>query len=133
MSSKLHVWVDANNYVSEILMPPLSSMSIGHQQQAPQDQSYQSPGSFYSQQPPPPRQQVHSPAEARIQSWADQLEPQQPQPIPAVAPVWSPNMGIKFAGPPGAGTPQKPQGGQQQGANGPVGGPWDPNKGIRFG
>jgi programmed cell death 6-interacting protein len=109
-------------------------MSIsGHQPQPPPDQSYhQSPSSFYSQQAPPSRQPLHSPAEARIQSWADQLEPQQPKPIPPIAPVWSPDMGIKFAGSPAGGAPQ---GGQQQGGggNGPAGGTWEPGKGIRFG
>jgi programmed cell death 6-interacting protein len=115
-------------------MPPLSNMSIGgHQAQSPPEQSYQTPSNFYQQQPPP-RQQVHSPAEARIHSWADQLEPQQPKPMPPVAPVWSPDMGIKFAGSAAAGTPQKPQGGHEQGGgNGPVGGQWEPSKGIRFG
>lgn len=114
-------------------MPPLASMSIGHQPPTPQEQSYQNPSAFYSQQSPPPRQQVHSPAEARIHSWADQLEPQQPKPIPPVAPVWSPDMGIKFAGSPAGGTPQRPQGGPQQPGNGPVGGQWEATKGIRFG
>ncbi|KAB5582289.1 BRO1-like domain-containing protein [Coniochaeta sp. 2T2.1] len=127
---------DARSLEDEILMPPLSSMSISNHQPPPppqQDQSYQSPSSFYSQQPPPPRQQIHSPEQARIHSWADQLEPQQPKPIPPIAPVWSPNMGIKFAGSPAPGAPQQPQGGQQQGGNGPVSGQWEPGKGIRFG
>lgn len=117
-------------------MPPLSSMSISsHQPQSPPGQGYQSPSPYFNQPAPPTREPVHSPVEARIQSWADNLEPQQPRPMPPIAPVWSPNMGIKFAGtPPVGGAGKDQQGGQQQsGGNGPVAGTWEPGKGIRFG
>lgn len=125
-------------------MPPLASMSLNQQQQQQQQpprESYQASNIYYNnqqQQPPAPvRQPVHSPpAEARIQSWADNVTPQQPKPIGApvatMQGMWSPDMGIKFAPPPGAGR-GNPQSGQQQGGPGPSDGTWQPGSGIRFG
>ncbi|KAK7921290.1 BRO1-like domain-containing protein [Apiospora marii] len=93
------------------------------QQQAQQAQQ--------AQQQQPSRQSVHSPAEARIQSWAPPAEtvapqPQQPRANPMQA-MWNPEMGIKFGGGPA------PSGAPAQGA--PKGGQttWDPTAGIRFG
>lgn len=126
---------------SEISMPPLASMSLNREPQQPDYQGASS-GGFYGHTPPP-RQAAHSgspPAEARIQSWADNVTPQQPKPIGAPVPnvqgMWSPGMGIKFAQPSaaaaaGRGNPQA--GGHQQGGPGPAGGTWEPGSGIRFG
>jgi programmed cell death 6-interacting protein len=99
---------------------------------------YGSPNPFYNAQSPAPLARQHpvqTPVEARIQSWADNLEPQQPKPMPPAPPVWSPNMGIKFAQPtPSPSVPGTPQAGGQQGqGHGPAPGTWDPAKGIRFG
>jgi len=133
-------------------MPPLSSLSINSPQQQ-QQQQQQPPVQGYN--PPPPsmpsyymsqqqqqmqpqaiRQTVHSPpAEAHIQSWADNVEQEHPKPKPPIAPVasmggaWMPEMGIKFASGPAAG--QSAQSGGGSGAQGK--GTWEPTKGIRFG
>ncbi|KAK3312926.1 BRO1-like domain-containing protein [Apodospora peruviana] len=143
---------DARSLEDEISMPPLSSLSINNPQQQQQPapmQSYQPPlspstaaSSYYMNQhhhqppPPPPIRQaaaVHSPpAEAHIQSWADNIEQEHPKPMmPPIAPVasmegtWMPEMGIKFAPSPAAGA--NPQTGQ------PKKGAWEPSNGIRFG
>jgi len=120
-------------------------MSLNREPQQPPRDDYQVPNPYYNQTPPV-RQAMHSPpAEARIQSWADNVTPQQPKPIGApvanVQGMWSPDMGIKFAAPPppppqpsaGRGNPQQQSGQQQQGASGPAGGKWEPGNGIRFG
>ncbi|KAK4183359.1 pH-response regulator protein palA/prr-1 [Podospora australis] len=132
----------------ELSMPTLSSLSIQQppisaRDQSPPTQTYQSPtpSSYYTQtpsrQPQPTRQAVHAspPVEAHIQSWADNVSPQQPRPMPPITArsgAWMPDMGIKFAGPGGG---PSSQGGSQQGnASNPSGrGTWDPNSGIRFG
>ncbi|KAL2150425.1 hypothetical protein VTH82DRAFT_6988 [Thermothelomyces myriococcoides] len=132
----------------EISMPPLASLSLGPSQ-PPQANSYQNqnPASYYTQtQPPEPLQNSSNahqspppPVEAQIQSWADNVQQQQPRPKPPVAPVaamqgaWRPEMGIRFAGAPAAGMNNPPAAGRQGGGNPPVRGTWDPNTGIRFG
>ncbi|KAK1833500.1 pH-response regulator protein palA/prr-1 [Podospora conica] len=143
---------EAKELEDEIYMPPLSSLSINNQdqqQQQPaqqQQQQQQSTASYYSSPPPPPQPArqpvaVHSPPpiiEAQIQSWADNVPPQQPRPMPPpIAPVanmqgtWRPDMGISFGGPPPSGGQQ---GQQQGGGTGPAPrGAWEPSKGIRFG
>lgn len=126
---------------SEIAMPTLSSLSLA-QQQGPPRSSYQSPTSpqQYYQGGAAPLAPMSPPAEPQIQSWAredDAQPPEQPQPrasmqVPPLQ-MWNPEMGIKFGPAPGAGGsgqgPSAP-GGRGQG---PVGGQWDPNSGIRFG
>lgn len=133
---------EAQMLEDELAMPPLHGMSLndqGGQSYSPAQnqglhqtsQSYFSPHQQPQQQQQPPRQQVQSPAEAHIQSWAPPTEPVAPQPQqPRANPMqtmWNPELGIKFAGsppapnPPGAGN--KPQ----------QGGQWDPRSGIRFG
>ncbi|KAL2177359.1 BRO1-like domain-containing protein [Thermothelomyces heterothallicus CBS 202.75] len=138
---------EARALEDEISMPPLASLSLGPAQ-SPQSNSYQSPNpaSYYTQtQPPEPRQnsahahQSPPPVEAQIQSWADNVQQQQPRPKPPVAPVaamqgaWTPEMGIRFSGPPAAGVSSAPAAGRQGSGNPPVRGTWDPNSGIRFG
>lgn len=133
-------------------MPPLSNLSLGHNQgQAAHDAaevSYHTNqqahygtnhGGVHGQHaaPPPPtyppqqsarlptRQAVQSPAEVSIQSWAGEAV-QQPQPVqPSANPaggVWNPTLGIKF------GAPSLGPGGQGQ-----QGGTWKPGSGIKFG
>ncbi|KAK4167038.1 pH-response regulator protein palA/prr-1 [Cladorrhinum sp. PSN259] len=125
----------------EISMPPLSSLSLNPAPPQSQPvQAYQSPNSYYMQSPPtlqqqPMRQSVvqSPPVEAQIQSWAENVPPQQPRPIPPIANIqgtWMPDMGIKFSGPSGGGGTQG-QGGQA-GSSAPRQ-TWDPNSGIRFG
>ncbi|KAI1269770.1 pH-response regulator protein palA/RIM20 [Xylariaceae sp. FL1019] len=136
---------EARMLEDELNMPPLNSLSLGQQQQQQQRHAqppqsadswnntpaYQSPSqhqrhSYGSQPPAPktPRQQVQSPAEAQIQSWAPPTEPVAPQPHQPAASIWSQNMPIKFAGS-GGGNPPPP-------AKTPSG-TWDPSSGIRFG
>ncbi|GAB1318172.1 pH-response regulator protein palA/rim20 [Madurella fahalii] len=134
---------EARMLEDEISMPTLSSLSL-NPTAAPPAQSYQTPHptSYYMQSPQPQpqltRQSVHSPpAEAQIQSWSDNVEQQQPRPMPPIAPVanmqgaWTPDMGIRFAGSPAAGG--NAQGGRQAGGTPPVRGTWEPSSGIRFG
>ncbi|KAI0395655.1 pH-response regulator protein palA/RIM20 [Xylariaceae sp. FL0594] len=91
-----------------------------------------SPAAAAPQLPPtPPRQQVQSPAEAQIQSWAPAGEtvapqPQQPLSRPMQA-IWNQGMPLKFVGP-SSGSPVPNQAG-----NKPPSGTWDPSAGIRFG
>ncbi|KAK0750281.1 BRO1-like domain-containing protein [Schizothecium vesticola] len=135
---------EAKGLEDEIYMPPLSSLSIKHQQDQPAPPQS---NTYYSSpppqpQPPPARQQqpaVASPPiiEAHIQSWADHVPPQQPRPMPppvaGMQGTWRPDMGISFA--PAAAGGQGGQGQQQQGggAAGTPRGAWEPGKGIRFG
>lgn len=120
-------------------MPPLSSLSLGPHQRAPQPsyQAPQSPPQHYYQNAPAPMAPMSPPPEPQVQSWArddNAQPPEQPQPRQSMQPLqgmWNPEMGIKFAQPPGAGAGG--QGGQAGGGNGPVGGKWEPNAGIRFG
>ncbi|KAK3689322.1 BRO1-like domain-containing protein [Podospora appendiculata] len=136
---------DARSLEDEISMPLLASLSMNpgpmqssqsYQAQAQPGQSYQQPSgnSYYMsspQQQQPLRQTVHSPpAEAHIHSWADNIPPQQPKPMPPVANIettWMPGMGIKFAPSPAGGA--NPQGGNAA----PAKGTWEPGNGIRFG
>lgn len=134
-------------------MPPLASLSL-NPVQPPSTQAYTSsnPATYYAQsppaQPPPPQHQQPQPirqsrpsppAEAQIQSWADQVPQQQPRPMPPPAPVanmhgaWTPEMGIRFAGLPAAATGGGSANAREAATKGPVRGTWDPSSGIRFG
>ncbi|KAL2132272.1 hypothetical protein VTI74DRAFT_3986 [Chaetomium olivicolor] len=145
---------EARALEDELSMPPLSSLSLNPSPAAPPpSQTYQSPTtvSYYTQQAPQPqpqpiRQSTHVPpplAEPQIQSWADNVEQQQPRPMPPIASVanmqgaWTPEMGIRFAGAPAvaaaASGSNDPQAGRQGGQKPPPRGTWDPNSGIRFG
>ncbi|KAK3385804.1 BRO1-like domain-containing protein [Podospora didyma] len=144
--TQVRQWVNARRKEARMLeeelsMPPLSSLQI-QQQQAPPQQSYQAPGpTSYFMNPPQPqsiRQAVHSPpAEAHIQSWADNVPQQQPKPMPPIAPVasmqgtWMPDMGIKFAPSPAGGA--NPQGGQVDNPSAKGKNTWEAASGIRFG
>jgi programmed cell death 6-interacting protein len=134
---------EARALEDEISMPPLSSLSL-NPTQSPPAQSYQTPNpaSYYAQpQPQSSRQTTHAPppVEAQIQSWADNVQPQQPRPMPPVAPVasmqgaWTPEMGIRFSGSPASSGSNNAQSGRQGAAKPPARGAWDPNSGIRFG
>ncbi|KAK4101277.1 BRO1-domain-containing protein [Parathielavia hyrcaniae] len=156
---------EARALEDELSMPPLSSLSLNPAQQQspppPAAQAYQnssSPASYYTQQnqhpqsyPQPIRQNVQARpplVEARIQSWADNVQQQQPRPMPppvaSLQGAWTPDMGIRFssgspAGGGGGGGGGGGSGGGNNGAQGgggskPAGrGMWDPNGGIRFG
>jgi programmed cell death 6-interacting protein len=98
---------------SEINLPPISSLSLQQQKQdenrIPRDYSTR------SQDPPMP---------APIPTRAP-VAPMRPALGPHVG-MWSPEIGIKFGGPPpGDPPPQSPQKLQ--------GGKWDPTSGLRFG
>ncbi|KAM0569691.1 hypothetical protein ACHAP9_004569 [Verticillium nonalfalfae] len=147
------VWVserriDAKSLEEELSMPPLGSLSMNRTPVAsPPVSSYQAEqqqhaNSYFGSNAGPaanthaqrPHQQVHSPpAEAHVQSWAGStVEPQQPQPVPPVSNMWTPDMGIRFGGPAGghgAAAPAAHPPGPRQAS----GGTWDPNSGIRFG
>ncbi|ORY55127.1 BRO1-like domain-containing protein [Pseudomassariella vexata] len=107
--------------------------ATGQQSYTPQGQQGYFAQQQQQQQQQAPRQQVHSPAEAHIQSWVPAGEtvapqPQQPRANPMQA-MWNPEIGIKFAGGSGGrGTPAA-----NQGPSKPAPGTWDPNSGIRFG
>ncbi|KAM7212147.1 pH-response regulator protein palA/prr-1 [Rhypophila decipiens] len=135
---------DARSLEDELSMPPLSSLSINQPPQQTAHQGYQTnpgPASYYMNQQSPQQQQqqqpirqsvMHSPpAEAQIQSWADNVEQEHPKPKPPMAPVanmggaWMPEMGIKFA--------PSPAGGPSGGGGPQVKSTWEPSKGIRFG
>lgn len=151
---------EARMLEDELNMPPLSNLSLGTQQGHVQQpvqptgpslngwdaaayqgqQQRQSQSSFL---PPPtqPRQQVQSPLEAQIQSWAPAGETVAPQPQPPRANpmqgVWNPGVGIKFANtPPPAGAASSsgghPGNNAQQDTR-QVSGTWDRNSAIRFG
>ncbi|KAI1339949.1 BRO1-like domain-containing protein [Xylariaceae sp. FL0016] len=104
------------------------------------------PGPQTTQQPQQQlRQQVHSPAEMHIQSWApaaegnsnsnSNVEAPQPQAPPrtnhVMQGIWNQDMPIKFGG--GGGPSAAAAAQHQQGVNRPGSGTWDPNNGIRFG
>ncbi|GAW20822.1 hypothetical protein ANO14919_103330 [Xylariales sp. No.14919] len=133
----------------EFNMPPLGNLSLSQRDHVQPPIStgawngstqYQHPAqpqvqaeSAYNGGPsaaPPSRQQVHSPAEAHIQSWAPAGEtvapqPQQPRANP-MQHIWNQEMPLKFASPSGSSvaSPAPTQ---------PPSGTWDPNSGIRFG
>jgi programmed cell death 6-interacting protein len=135
---------ETNTPASDISMPPLSALSL-NPPQSPPSQAYQTPNpaSYYTQSPPQPaRQSIHQPPPVapQIQSWADNIEQQQPRPMPPVAPVanmqgaWTPDMGIRFTGlPPAGGNDNGAQGGRQGGGKPSARGTWEPSTGIRFG
>ncbi|KAI1107432.1 BRO1-domain-containing protein [Jackrogersella minutella] len=142
----------------ELDMPPLNNLSLGGQQsrvQQPvpsassssygldsgtgyQGQLQQQPQNSFMPVPTQPRQQVQSPAEARIQSWAPAGETVAPQPqLPRANPmqgVWNPGAGIKFANtpPPSSGGGENVGNSSQQEKKA-VSGTWDRNSAIRFG
>ncbi|SPQ24265.1 cb4f57de-5c5e-4aa1-b4ad-3e729a5f779b [Thermothielavioides terrestris] len=163
---------EARELEEEISMPPLSSLSLNpvpaaHPPQPPPATTYQNspPASYYTQRPPtqpqphsarqsapaPPPLQPTEPAQ--IQSCADDVPPQQPRPMPPVAPManmqgaWTPEIGIRFAGSPapppaaaaaagGSNGGNNAPGGRQAAAAAakpPVRGTWEPSAGIRFG
>ncbi|KAF3012026.1 pH-response regulator protein palA/rim20 [Neopestalotiopsis sp. 37M] len=135
---------EARMLEDELAMPPLQNLNLNqnqNQEQANQQsynaaqnqspQQHTSPAYFSPPRQPqqPARQSVHSPAEARIQSWAPAAEtvapqPQQPRANPMQS-MWDPSMGIKFGG--------SPAGNASAGNKPPQTGPWDPKSGIRFG
>lgn len=128
---------EARMLEDELAMPPLHNLNLNQaaqsytptQAQSPQQQP---PQAYYNppqQAQQPVRQAVHSPAEARIQSWAPPGEtvapqPQQPRANPMQA-MWNPELGIKFGNSPAPNT--------TAGNKPPPTGPWDPKNGIRFG
>ncbi|POS77846.1 BRO1-like domain-containing protein [Diaporthe helianthi] len=109
----------------DIGMPPLSSLSLGSHQRAPQPsyQATQSPPQQYYQNAPAPMAPISPPPEPHVQSWArddNAQPPEQPQPRQSMQPLqgmWNPEMGIKFAQSQGAGAGG--QGGQAGSGNGP--------------
>jgi programmed cell death 6-interacting protein len=144
---------EARMLEDEFNMPPLNSLSLSQENHAQQPAStsswsgtsnYQYPpqsqvrseNAYFGSQPAaptPPRQQVHSPAEAHIQSWASAGETVAPQPQPPRAnpmqTIWNQDLPIKFSAPgrSSGANPAPPP------ANKPPPGTWDPNNGIRFG
>ncbi|KAJ8119311.1 hypothetical protein ONZ43_g3713 [Nemania bipapillata] len=143
---------EARMLEDELNMPPLGNLSLSQREQAQPPlpagsrngaSGYQHPAQPQAQAEPsyhggpsaaaPPRQQVHSPAEAHIQAWAPVSEtvapqPQQPRANP-VQHIWNQEMPLKFTKPSGSSvgntTPSH--------GNGPPSGTWDPSSGIRFG
>lgn len=83
------------------------------QDHAPAQQAAYQPEAYHHQQQEPEPQ-----PEAAYQSWADEtVAPAQPRPVaPVQHGMWTPEAGIKFAGP-------------REGAKG---GTWEPGAGIRF-
>ena len=115
----------ANQTRSELAMPPLGSLSIHSPPQQHPSHHAEPPrqGSYFPSPVPLP---VGGPA-AHIQSWAGSGGVEQPTPMSppqTMHGMWTPDAGIKFAGPPA------PAGGR---GKGPVGGKWEPESGIRFG
>ncbi|KAI2467768.1 BRO1-domain-containing protein [Annulohypoxylon bovei var. microspora] len=148
---------EARMFEDELNMPPLGNLSLGGQQShipqsvpsassssyglddgtSYQGQRQQQPQNPFMPAPMQPRQQVQSPPEARIQSWAPAGETVAPQPQPPRAnpmqSVWNPGAGIKFAS-----TPPVADGGEGGGSNTQqdkrgISGTWDRNSTIRFG
>lgn len=140
---------EARMLEDELNMPPLSNLSLSQREQAQASVSagtwngapnyqyspqthVQADGPYHGGQSAasPPRQQVHSPAEAQIQSWAPIGETVAPQPHqPRANPVqhiWNQEMPLKFSGSPGSSM-------AGPAPNKPPSGTWDPNAGIRFG
>ncbi|KAI1175138.1 BRO1-like domain-containing protein [Nemania sp. FL0916] len=141
---------EARMLEDELSMPPLSGLSLSqrdHAQQSAPSASWTGASNYQQHPAQPPqvqaehsysRQQVHSPAEAHIQSWAPAGEtvapqPQQPRANP-VQHIWNQEMPLKFASPSGSSVPSPapPHAGGSNNSNQPSG-TWDPNSGIRFG
>ncbi|KAI3328073.1 pH-response regulator protein palA/RIM20 [Xylariaceae sp. AK1471] len=144
---------EARMLEDELNMPPLNNLSLGQQKHAlppaatgswngapnyqhhpqPQVQAESAYHGGQSAVASPPRQQVHSPAEAHIQSWVPAGETVSPQPQQLRANpmqhIWNQEMPLKFSNSSGSSgaTPAPPHGSK------PPSGTWDPNAGIRFG
>ncbi|KAF2964172.1 hypothetical protein GQX73_g9394 [Xylaria multiplex] len=142
---------EARMLEDELNMPPLGNLSLSQREQTQPPASagtwnssskYQHPAQPQAQAEssyngtqsaaPPPRQQVHSPAEAHIQSWAPAGEtvapqPQQPRANP-VQHIWNQEIPLKFAKPSSSSVASP-----APAHNKPPSGTWDPNGGIRFG
>ncbi|KAL2755390.1 hypothetical protein ACRALDRAFT_2041765 [Sodiomyces alcalophilus JCM 7366] len=155
--------MDAKSLEEELSMPTLGSLSISNRTPvhspslnypSGQQQQQQHPTSYFATNPAPaptydPRQQSpETSPEAAVQSWASPaVGARQPQPQPAstASSMWTPDVGIRFAGGPQGVTPAGPAG--PAGPPGPSGGvgtntqasrqhasgTWDPSRGIRFG
>ncbi|KAI0547402.1 BRO1-like domain-containing protein [Xylaria curta] len=143
---------EARMLEEELNMPPLGNLSLSqrdHAQPPPSTatwngaSNYQHPAqpqpqaesSYHGGQSaaPPPRQQVHSPAEAHIQSWAPASEtvapqPQQPRANP-VQHIWNHEMPLKFSNPSSSSVVSQAPPHNNKAPSGT----WDPNSGIRFG
>ncbi len=143
---------EARMLEDELNMPPLGNLSLGQREQAqpptstgawngaskyqhPAQPQAQAESSYHGGQSaaPPPRQQIHNPAEAHIQSWAPASEtvapqPQQPRANP-VQHIWNQEMPLKFSDPSGSSV----AGAAPSHNNKTPSGTWDPNSGIRFG
>ncbi|KAI1388663.1 BRO1-domain-containing protein [Hypoxylon trugodes] len=147
---------EAHLLEEELNMPPLGNLNLGGQpshgqppiqQNIPsngwdngsgyQGQVHQPPQNSYMMPPPQSQQQIHTPAEAHIQSWAPAGETVAPQPQPPRANpmqgVWNPGAGIKFANSPPAASPATGAGGNKSQEQRPVSRTWDRNSAIRFG
>ncbi|KAI1311708.1 BRO1-like domain-containing protein [Xylaria venustula] len=142
---------EARMLEDELNMPPLSNLSLSQREQAqpppaagpwngasqyqhPAQPQTQAGSSYHGGLPatPPSRQQVHSPAEAHIQSWAPASETVAPQPQQPRAPVqhiWNQEMPLKFSNASGSSVADS----TPSHTNKPTSGTWDPNSGIRFG
>ncbi|KAJ3565142.1 hypothetical protein NPX13_g7607 [Xylaria arbuscula] len=151
---------EARMLEDELNMPPLSNLSLSQREQAQppasmggwnaassyqgstQPQQHQVDNSYHDNNQsaaplPPPRQQVHTPAEAHIQSWAPVGEtvapqPQQPRTNP-VQHIWNQEMPLKFAKPGSASSAAGAADAAVPQTNKAPSGTWDPNSGIRFG
>ncbi|ROT35110.1 BRO1-like domain-containing protein [Sodiomyces alkalinus F11] len=149
-------------YPRELNMPTLGSLSISNRtpvhspplnyHSGQQQQQQQPPTSYFPINPVPPpvhdpRQQVVEPsAESAVQSWASptvehqqpQLQPH-PQPVSTASGMWTPDIGIRFAGTPQGATPTGPPGpngglgANTQASRHHASGTWDPSREIRFG
>ncbi|TGJ84217.1 hypothetical protein E0Z10_g4518 [Xylaria hypoxylon] len=141
---------EARMLEDELNMPPLSNLSLSQREHAHPPAStdawngsskYQHPAqpqvkaeiSYGGQSAAPPRQQVHSPAEAHIQSWAPASEtvapqPQQPRANP-MQHIWNQEMPLKFANSSSSSVASPAPAHNSK----PPSGAWDPNGGIRFG
>lgn len=115
-------------------MPALSQLSLAQHRFG--SENHQTHDTAAAPAPAP------SPLEARIQSWAGNVQPTAPVPLrpqaqaqPPRLGAWTPDMGIRFAHAPppqgfASGPEQIPQAGQNQGGRAQA---WDPSAGIRFG
>ncbi|KAI1418033.1 BRO1-domain-containing protein [Hypoxylon sp. FL1857] len=150
---------EARMLEDELNMPPLNNLSLGGQPGRAQQSvppagpssngwdatgyqgQQQQPQNTFLPSPTQSRQQVRSPLEAQIQSWAPAGETVAPQPQPPRANpmqgVWNPGVGIKFANTPPPASVASSSGGHpgnnaQQDTR-QASGTWDRNSAIRFG